>query len=148
IDGQTYFADELLDRTGETVLVRIPRIGNRESIGVLDRQQRWLCLAHREQQFGLMDQSGAEEQSRRARLLNARIRELKAHTEPVDLVAEMASAVAAEPPALAAPIAGTLRLKDARHEEAAARAALPAPEEKYSREIEERRRVVLGGRYV
>lgn len=148
IEGRTYFTDDLLDRTGETVIVRIPRVGDRSRVAVLDREQKLICVAGVEQQFALTDPAGAKEQSRRSGVLNARLRELKAQTEPVDLVAEMARAVAAEPPALPAPIAGTLRLRDARHHEAAARAAIsPTPEEQFSREIEERRRIVLGGRY-
>lgn len=142
VRGIDYYADELLDFSGQTVWIRIPKIGDRSRLPVLDDAGHVLFFVQRDKVFAFTDQSGAREQGRRLRVMNASAAALRARTKPVDLVAEMERMNTLQPAALIAPIGARVTFSESINAQAAARRSLPPPELVIDRASEKQRRQI------
>jgi hypothetical protein len=140
VRGIDYYADELLDFSGQTVWVRIPKVGDRNRLAVLDDAGHVLFFVQKDTVFAFTDQSGAREQGRRIRVMNESVAALRARTKPVDLVAEMERMNTLQPAALVAPVGGRVTFSEAVNAQAEARRALPPPERAIDHGSEKQRR--------
>jgi len=141
VEGVYYYADELLDFSGQQVHVRVPKVGgDRSRLAVLDDAGRPLFFVEKAQAFGFGDRAGAIEQGRRVRVINESVAKLRAQTKPIDLVAAMERTNALQPPALVAQVGGRVTLSDSIHALAEARRSLPPPALAIGRGSEKQRR--------
>ncbi len=145
IKGREYRADALAPLVGQAVHVRVPKVGDKNRIAILSRDQRVLAIAEPVTIFEFGDKAGAREQRRQVIALNGQLAQLRDQTEPVDLVAEMRQAVGFMPGEVSAPADGRIRLAGGLHAEAKARKALPASKvtELSNRSIKQQRRVAM-----
>ena len=142
VSGIEYYSDELLAFSGQTVHVRMPKVGDRSRLAVLDDAGRVLFFVQKHQVFPFGDRSGAIEQARRARAMNESVAKLRAKTKPVDLPEEMQRVVAHQPPAVVAPVGGRVTLSRSIQAQAEARRSLPPPESIVDRASERQRRQI------
>lgn len=140
VDGRQHYHDALLPFSTRKVRVRVPKFGRADAVAVMTDDGKVLCHAMLETEFPFGDVSGAREQARRQRALNAHVRALRNDVVPLDLMREVERANAVAPAALAAPVGGRLWLSDELQDEARARAALPPPGAPNLAEDEERDR--------
>ena len=87
--GETrdYFADELMNRY-DAITLRVPA-WNPEFVFCFDGEE-FICIAHPERRFGVLDPRGAQELGRRKKYHAREISELAKHCALLDLVAETA----------------------------------------------------------
>jgi len=142
VSGIDYYADQLLDFSGQTIHLRMPKVGDRSRLAVLDDAGRVLFFVQKDQVFAFGDRSGASEQARRARVTNESVAKLRAKTKPVDLPEEMQRVVAHQPPAVVAPVGGRVTLSRSIQAQAEARRSLPPPESIVDRASERQRRQI------
>lgn len=143
IKGIDYYADRLLDFSGRKVRVRVPKVGDRSKLLVLDDEGHVACYAERDDGFAFGDLSGAREQGRRNHVLNASVKALRAETVPLALREEMQRVVALAPPERIAPVDGQITMSDSLEEQGAVIRKFPiAPKRSTSRNIEDRRRLL------
>lgn len=140
VGGVYYYADELLNFSGQQVHVRVPKVGDRSRLAVLDDARQPLFFVKRAQAFTFGDRAGAIEQGRRVRAINQSVAKLRAQTKPIDLVAEVERTNALQPPALVAQVGGRVTFSDSIHEQAEARRSLPPPAPAVGRGSERQRR--------
>lgn len=88
--GHELLRDVTLDRR---VLVRVPFFGNKHSIGVFTRDDRFICRAAPVAIFDYGDRGGAGEQQRRASVQRKQIATLKSETNDHDVSDAMRDAV-------------------------------------------------------
>ena len=124
--GGWYQSPEIIKRVGQTVLIRYAKWAP-EFIFAIDEQRRPLRVDRRPV-YGYADGEGARHQARMNGVLNARIRELKAGTRKVDLLAEMSRHVAASGQPVAVLKGPEILLSD-ELEAARSAASLPAPDD-------------------
>lgn len=140
VAGVEYHHDGLIGRDGDRVHVRVPKCGDLTRIAVLGDDGRPMFFAERAGLIPFHDADGARESSRRVKVLDAQIADMKRDIDPsVDLVAESAKVVALHPHAPIVAPAGRVRLADHVHEQANARRALPSPREEADRQVERQR---------
>lgn len=140
VRGVDYYADRLLDFSGQRVHVRVPKSGDRSKLLVLDEGGNLLCFAEEVIPYDFHDRQGAREQGRRSRLMNEAVAARRAATTPVDLAAEMQRVVALQPPARVAPIGARITVSDNIEEQAAAISTFPTPEKRKQQKTDARRR--------
>lgn len=137
----TYRAHELLAlQPGTKVTIRVPLVGDKSRIAVLDDEGRFLCIATPAPLFGFLDPEGAKDRGRRIKAQNKALRDMAAEVDDVDLVAEMGEAAALHPPAPIPESNGTIRLSAELEDIAQANRQLPASRAKARDEELDRRR--------
>lgn len=95
IDGVTYYAAELTDRIGETVIVRKPKNSSINSVIIRDEKGAPLCIAQPEEPLPFLDQAGAQKARQRIADQRGVFAEARADAGPrVPLVDSMAAAAA------------------------------------------------------
>lgn len=97
VDGTWGFADVLIPLIGKTVNIRVAKWDRSHTFYIDDNDQ--MHAIPMGQAFEHGDPEGAKEQSRRAGLLGAHLRELKAGTVRLHLMEEAGRHVACQPPA-------------------------------------------------
>lgn len=86
-NGITWYADDLLTMTGQTVRVRVAP--HAPDVAYILDNTGLICAAQPEQTYDYLDGAGAREQARRAKVLHRAIAEKRRNTCRLDLVAEM-----------------------------------------------------------
>jgi len=126
-NGTTFRATELLGLLpGTKVRVRIPIVGDKNALPVMDENGRFLCIAEPAPRYDFLDPAGATDRGRRISAQNEAIRAMTREIEPLDLVAEMGAAAALHPPAPIPQSGGTIRLSDDMEAISQAAKQLPA----------------------
>jgi DNA-binding transcriptional ArsR family regulator len=125
----TRFTHEELWRlpAGTCVQLRIPLIGDRSRIDVLDDGGRLICTAEEDRPYDFLDAAGARESARRAAVHREAITAMGRDIDHLDLVAETAKANALEPAEAVAKSAGMIKFSDEIEAITSARRALPQP---------------------
>jgi len=130
INGRGYQADELLARSGEKVIVRIPLVSvGDDRVYVFSQEDDFLAIAVPTPAYGFLDGAGCKDKGKRQKAQSRTLKVMTAGTARVDLVAEMTKTVALHAAAPVAESAGTIRLTDGMEQAAAAGRARPAPDE-------------------
>ncbi len=98
--GASYTAPELWPLPADTkVEIRVPLIGDRRELCVLDAGGEFLCMAEPETPYDALDPEGAREAARRRRVAEAAYRDMGRDIDPVDMEARVAEVVSREEPA-------------------------------------------------
>ncbi|UCV08476.1 hypothetical protein [Dechloromonas denitrificans] len=109
VDGTWGMADALIPMIGKTVDIRVAKWDRSHSF-YIDANGKLHAIPMGDS-FNHGDVAGAKEQMHRARILNEHIRDLKAGTKRLDIVAEARRHVAAQPPAPELPEGMTIDLE-------------------------------------
>lgn len=126
-NGTFYRAERLLSLLpGTKVVLRIPHVGDRNRLPIMDLDGNFLCIAEPSTLHGFLDQAGAAERSQRTRQQNRALAVMAEEVEDIDLPEEMRKAAQLHPPAPIPDSAGTIRLSDQAEEIAKATKQLPA----------------------
>ncbi|MBF0392302.1 MAG: helix-turn-helix domain-containing protein [Alphaproteobacteria bacterium] len=122
-----YRAQELLTLLpGTKVVIKVPLVGDKSRIAVLNEEGVYLCTAEPAPRYGFLDPAGAEDRGQRTSAQNKAIRAMATEVETLDLVDEMREAVGLHPPAPVPASGGTIRLSDQAQDIAQAAKRLPA----------------------
>ena len=98
--GASYTAPALWPLPADTkVEIRVPLIGDRRELCVLDAGGEFLCMAEPETPYDALDPEGAREAARRRRVAEAAYRDMGRDIDPVDMEARVAEVVSREEPA-------------------------------------------------
>lgn len=113
IGGDRYVHDEIAGAPGLTkVRVRIPLIGDRDRVPVLDSHGRLLCVAERATRYGYLDPAGAMEQARGTQVQRRALRSMREDFDEIDLLGEHEALAREALPAPTPESAGTIRLSE------------------------------------
>lgn len=112
--GRVFGGDALLALgSGGRVFIRVPLIGDAARVAVFDEtDKQFLCWAAEDEAFRFGDVAGAREQSRRASVQRALLRQRGADVPRLDMRVEMREIAALAPPAIEPASAGQVRLAE------------------------------------
>ena len=97
LDGVSYTAPELAQLLGGTrVIVRVPLIGGRQQLPVLDERENPICMAACKSVYDTLDREGARVAAKGRRAAEAGIRVMRRETDPVDAETRMAEVLSGE----------------------------------------------------
>ena len=100
LGGALYTAPALWPLPADTkVEIRVPLIGDRRELCVLDARGEFLCMAKPETPYDALDPEGAREAARRRRVAERAYRDMNREIDPVDMEARVADVVSQEEPA-------------------------------------------------
>lgn len=83
--------DELVDHTGERVMVHIPKYHGFSRLRVTDGKGNLIGFAEADEPYEVLDQRGARESARRSSLYNRALAELDKSAPDIDVLAEIAA---------------------------------------------------------
>ena len=97
LDGVSYTAPELGQLLGGTrVIVRVPLVGDRQRLPVLDERENPICMAVCKPVYDALDAEGARVAADGRRAAEAGIRAMRRETDPVDAEARIAEVLSGE----------------------------------------------------
>ena len=128
--GDKWTCPELQSYLGERIIVRAPKFDSPAVLPLLDAKTRDVNgFAQRARRFDMLDPAGAREAATMDRRRRAAIRELDRAAPDIDPNAEIARLTGNVPPAIEAPIAGTIGISPEAAEIARGLAEPPAERE-------------------
>ncbi len=97
LDGASYTAPELGQLlSGTRVIVRVPLVGGRQRLPVLDERENPICMAMCKPVYDALDGEGARVAAEGRRATEAGVRAMRRETDPVDAEARIAEVLSGE----------------------------------------------------